>query len=76
VGGGIRSLNVALRQPRSFCACGRYITQASSPVKHPDKVNMVIFRETRKTFTPESNTPPARPKRKKFSISFLEFPKN
>ncbi len=48
VGGGIRSLNVALRQKLDLFACVRpvqYFTGVPSPVKHPEKVNMVIFRE-------------------------------
>ena len=48
VGGGIRSLNVALRQMLDLYVCLRpvqWFTGVPSPVKHPDKVNMVIFRE-------------------------------
>src|SRR6202140_5846467 len=48
VGGGIRSLNVALRQMLDLSVCLRpvqYFTGVPSPVKHPEKVNMVIFRE-------------------------------
>src|SRR6516225_807140 len=48
VGGGIRSLNVALRQLLDLYVCLRpvqYFTGVPSPVKHPEKVNMVIFRE-------------------------------
>ncbi len=48
VGGGIRSLNVALRQLLDLYVCSRpvqYFTGVPSPVKHPEKVNMVIFRE-------------------------------
>ncbi len=48
VGGGIRSLNVALRQKLDLFACVRpvrWFTGVPSPVKHPEKVNMVIFRE-------------------------------
>ena len=48
VGGGIRSLNVALRQKLDLYACVRpvrYFTGVPSPVKAPEKVNMVIFRE-------------------------------
>ncbi len=47
-GGGIRSLNVALRQIFDLYACVRPITYfegISSPVKTPEKVNLVIFRE-------------------------------
>jgi isocitrate dehydrogenase len=48
VGGGIRSLNVALRQILDLYVClrpVRYYTGTPSPVKHPEKVSMVIFRE-------------------------------
>src|SRR2546430_12757220 len=48
VGGGIRSLNVALRQMLDLFVCLRpvqYFEGVPSPVKHPEKVNMTIFRE-------------------------------
>lgn len=48
VGGGIRSLNVALRQTLDLYACVRpvrWFTGVESPLKEPWKVNMVIFRE-------------------------------
>ncbi len=48
VGGGIRSLNVALRQQLDLYVClrpVRYFAGVPSPVKSPEKVNMVIFRE-------------------------------
>jgi isocitrate dehydrogenase len=48
VGGGIRSLNVALRQLLDLFVClrpVRYYKGVPSPVKHPEKVDMVIFRE-------------------------------
>src|SRR6187401_2558494 len=48
VGGGIRSLNVALRQMLDLYVCLRpvqYFKGVPSPVKRPEKVNMVIFRE-------------------------------
>jgi isocitrate dehydrogenase len=48
VGGGIRSLNVALRQELDLYVClrpVRYFTGVPSPVKEPHKTNMVIFRE-------------------------------
>ena len=48
VGGGIRSLNVAMRQGLDLYNCLRpirYYEGTPSPVKHPEKVNMVIFRE-------------------------------
>jgi isocitrate dehydrogenase len=48
VGSGMRSLNVALRQILDLYACVRpvrYIPGVPSPVKNPEKVNMVVFRE-------------------------------
>jgi isocitrate dehydrogenase len=48
VGGGIRSLNVALRQILDLYVCQRpvqWFTGVPSPVKHPGEVDMVIFRE-------------------------------
>jgi len=48
VGGGIRSLNVALRQELDLYVCQRpvrYFKGIESPVKHPELVDMVIFRE-------------------------------
>lgn len=48
VGGGIRSLNVALRQMLDLYVCLRpvmWFKGVPSPVKHPEKVDMVIFRE-------------------------------
>ena len=48
VGGGIRSLNVALRQVLDLYVClrpVRWFPGVPSPVRHPEKVDMVIFRE-------------------------------
>ncbi len=48
VGGGIRSLNVALRQILDLYACVRpvkYYSGVPSPVKHPEKLDIVLFRE-------------------------------
>lgn len=48
VGGGIRSINVALRQELDLYIClrpVRYFQGTPSPVKHPEHVDMVIFRE-------------------------------
>ena len=48
IGGGIRSLNVALRKALDLYVCQRpvrYYNGVPSPVKHPEYVNMVIFRE-------------------------------
>jgi isocitrate dehydrogenase len=48
VGGGIRSVNVTLRKRLDLYACVRpirYIPGVPSPVRHPERVNMVVFRE-------------------------------
>src|SRR5699024_12127052 len=48
IGGGFRSLNVALRQELDLYNClrpVRYFDGVPSPVKHPEEVDMVIFRE-------------------------------
>jgi len=48
VGKGIRSINVAIRQKLDLYACVRpvqYIESVPSPMKHPEKINMVVFRE-------------------------------
>jgi isocitrate dehydrogenase len=48
VGGGIRSINVALRQILDLYACVRpvrYFTGVPAPVKHPEKLDVVIYRE-------------------------------
>jgi len=48
VGKGFRSLNVAIRQELDLFACVRpvkYIESVPSPMKHPEKIDMVVFRE-------------------------------
>ena len=48
IGKGIRSLNVAIRQRLDLYACVRpvrYLETVPSPMKHPEKINMVVFRE-------------------------------
>ena len=48
VGGGMRSINVLLRQKLDLYACIRpvkYLPGTPSPLKHPEKVDMVVFRE-------------------------------
>ena len=48
VGGGIRSLNVALRQELDLFVCLRpiqFFEETPSPMRHPEKVDIVIFRE-------------------------------
>ncbi len=73
-GGGIRSINVSLRQIFDLYACIRpvqYFTGVPAPVKHPEKVNMTIFREnTEDVYSGiewESNSPEA-----KKLIAFLQ----
>src|SRR5688500_3609876 len=67
VGGGIRSLNVTLRQVLDLYVClrpVRYFTGVPSPVKHPEKVDIVIFRENTEDIYAglevESGTPEAK----------------
>lgn len=67
VGGGIRSLNVALRQGLNLYVCQRpvrYFKGVVSPVKHPEKVDMCIFRENTEDIYAgiewEAGTPEAR----------------
>lgn len=67
VGGGIRSLNVALRQGLDLYVCQRpvrYFKGVVSPVKHPEKVDMCIFRENTEDIYAgiewESGTPESR----------------
>lgn len=67
VGGGIRSLNVALRQQLDLFTClrpVRYFEGVPSPVKHPERVDMVIFRENTEDIYAgiefESGTPEAK----------------
>jgi len=48
IGKGIRSLNVAIRQKLDLYACVRpvrYIETVPSPMKHPEKIDMLVFRE-------------------------------
>ena len=48
IGGGIRSLNVALRQKLDLYACVRpvqYFNNVPSPMKHPEYIDMVVYRE-------------------------------
>ncbi len=67
VGGGIRSLNVYLRQNLDLYVClrpVRWFKGVESPVKHPENVNMVVFRENTEDIYAgiewESGTPEAR----------------
>jgi isocitrate dehydrogenase len=79
VGGGIRSLNVALRQMLDLYVClrpVRYFSGVPSPVKHPEKVDMVIFRENTEDIYAGIEWQEGTPEAKKF-MAFMqaEFPK-
>src|SRR4249920_3946456 len=79
VGGGIRSLNVALRQLLDLFVClrpVRYYKGVPSPVKHPEKVDMVIFRENTEDIYAGIEFAPGTPDAQKL-LDFLatEFPK-
>src|SRR5204863_3800807 len=79
VGGGIRSLNVALRQMLDLYVCLRpvqYFTGVPSPVKHPEKVDMVIFRENTEDIYAGIEYAAGTPEAKKV-LDFIEkeFPK-
>ena len=73
VGGGIRSLNVALRQLLDLYVClrpVRYFTGVPSPVKHPEKLDVVIFRENTEDIYAGVEWPADSPEAKKV-IKFL-----
>ena len=79
IGGGIRSLNVALRQLLDLYVClrpVRWFKGVPSPVKRPDAVNMVIFRENTEDIYAGIEFEEGTPEAKKI-IEFLhtEFPK-
>ena len=87
VGGGIRSLNVALRQQLDLYLClrpVRYFTGVPSPVKEPEKTNMVIFRENSEDIYAgveyQAGTPEADKLidilRKEFGVTKIRFPEN
>jgi isocitrate dehydrogenase len=74
VGGGIRSLNVALRQMLDLYVClrpVRYFDGVPSPVKHPEKVDVVIFRENTEDIYAGVEWPAESPEAKKL-IKFLQ----
>jgi len=80
VGKGIRSLNVALRQILDLYVClrpVRWFTGVPSPVKHPEKVDMVIFRENTEDIYAGIEWSSDSPEAKKM-LDFLakEFPKD
>jgi isocitrate dehydrogenase len=79
VGGGIRSLNVALRQELDLYAClrpVRYFTGVPSPLKNPELTNMVIFRENTEDIYAGIEFELGSPELAKFkSLLSSEFPK-
>jgi isocitrate dehydrogenase len=79
VGGGIRSLNVALRQMLDLYVClrpVRWFKGVPSPVKHPEKVDMVIFRENTEDIYAGIEFESGTPDNKKFLELFRQaFPK-
>jgi isocitrate dehydrogenase len=79
VGGGIRSLNVALRQDLDLYACVRpvqWFKGVPSPVKEPQKTNMVIFRENTEDIYAGIEFQEGSEDNNKFLASFKEnFPK-
>jgi isocitrate dehydrogenase len=73
VGGGIRSLNVALRQLLDLYVClrpVRYFTGVPSPVKHPEKLDVLIFRENTEDIYAGVEWPAESPEAKRL-IKFL-----
>jgi isocitrate dehydrogenase len=79
VGGGIRSLNVALRQVLDLYVClrpVRWFRGVPSPVKHPEKVDVVIFRENTEDIYAGIEFPAGSPEAQKV-LDFVaqEFPK-
>src|SRR5499426_3866311 len=74
VGGGIRSLNVSLRQLMNLYACVRpvrYFQGVPSPVKHPEKLNIVIYRENTEDVYAGIEWPAGSPEAQKV-IEFLQ----
>ena len=74
VGGGIRSLNVTLRQVLDLYACVRpvrYFDGVPSPVKHPEKLNVVVYRENTEDVYAGIEWPAGSPEAQKV-IAFLE----
>ena len=74
VGGGIRSLNVTLRQVLDLYACVRpvrYFHGVPSPVKHPEKLNVVVYRENTEDVYAGIEWPAGSPEAQKL-IAFLE----
>jgi len=74
IGGGIRSLNVSLRQLLDLYVClrpVRYFDGVPSPVKHPEKLDVVIFRENTEDIYAGVEWPAESPEAKKL-IKFLQ----
>src|SRR5262249_55573536 len=74
VGGGIRSLNVTLRQVLDLYACVRpvrYFDGVPSPVKHPEKLNVVVYRENTEDVYAGIEWPAGSPEAQKV-IAFLQ----
>ena len=74
VGGGIRSLNVTLRQLLDLYACVRpvrYFDGVPSPVKHPEKLSVVVYRENTEDVYAGIEWPAGSPEAQKV-IAFLE----
>ncbi len=74
VGGGITSLNVAIRQLLDLYVClrpVRYFRGVPSPVKHPEKVDMVIFRENTEDIYAGIEWPAESPQARRL-IAFLQ----
>lgn len=80
VGGGIRSLNVALRQDLDLYACVRpvrWFKGVPSPVKEPQKTDMIIFRENTEDIYAGIEFQEGTEDNKKFMAAFKEaFPKH
>ena len=80
VGGGFRSLNVALRQLLDLYVClrpVRWYKGVPSPVKHPEKVDMVVFRENTEDIYAGIEYPAGTPEAQKILDFFeKEFPKD
>jgi len=80
VGGGIRSLNVALRQLLDLYVClrpVRWYNGVPSPIRHPEKVDMVIFREnTEDIYAGIEYTAGSPEARKVLEFFAKEFPKD
>src|SRR5262249_30761216 len=80
VGGGIRSLNVALRQLLDLYVClrpVRWYRGVPSPTRHPEKVDMVIFRENTEDIYAGIEYPAGSPEAQKIlELLSREFPKD